>query len=150
MNFNRQFIKDFLEIAIPLTRLTRKDTPWNWDDRTEEAFQKLKKACITPPCFRIFIPGLPTKFETDASDLALGGCASILMDGKWHPVAYYSRKFSGPEERYDVHDKELLAIVACLQHWRIYAESCSELTIYTDHKNLVHFTTTKVLNRRQT
>jgi hypothetical protein len=72
-----------------------------------------------------------------------------LHEGKWHPIAYYSRKFLGPEERYDVYDKELLAIVACLQHWRVYAESCSELMIFTDHKNLVNFTTTKVLNRRQ-
>ena len=70
-------------------------------------------------------------------------------EGKWHPIAYYSRKFSKEEENYDVHDKELLAIVACIQHWRVYAESCSELTIFTDHKNLVNFTTTKVLNRRQ-
>jgi hypothetical protein len=42
-----------------------------------------------------------------------------------------------------------MAIVLCLEHWRIYAESCSALTIYTDHKNLVNFTTTKTLNRRQ-
>ena len=86
------------------------------------------------------------KIKTDASDLALGGCTSILISDKWHLVAYYLRKFLGLEERYNVHDKELLAIVACLQHWRVYAESCSELTIYMDHKNLVHFTTTKVLN----
>jgi hypothetical protein len=91
----------------------------------------------------------PLQIETDALDLALGACATQERDSKWHPIAYYSRKFSGPEERYNVHDKELLTIVAALQHWRIYAESCSDLTIYTDHKNLVQFTTTKVLNRRQ-
>ena len=31
----------------------------------------------------------------------------------------------------------------------MYAEGAPELTIYTDHKNLLHFTTTKQLNRRQ-
>jgi hypothetical protein len=72
-----------------------------------------------------------------------------MHDGKWHPIAYYSRKFTPAEENYDVHDKELMAIVLCLEHWRIYAESCSALTIYTDYKNLVNFTTTKTLNRRQ-
>jgi hypothetical protein len=149
LNFNRQFIKDYSKIAIPLTKLTRKDTTFVWSEEAERAFQQLKNASIKPPCFRIFQAGQPLRFETDASDLALGGCASQLHEGKWHPIAYYSRKFSGPEERYDVHDKELLAIVACLQHWRVYAESCSELTIFTDHKNLVNFTTTKVLNRRQ-
>ena len=87
--------------------------------------------------------------ETDALDLALGACITQERDGKWHPIAYYSRKFTPTEENYDVHDKELMAIVDAMRHWRIYAESCSELTIYTDHKNLTFFTTSKVLNRRQ-
>ena len=56
---------------------------------------------------------------------------------------------SAPEQNYNIYDKELLAVVYALQNWRVYAESCSELTIYTDHKNLLSFTTTKALNRRQ-
>ena len=53
------------------------------------------------------------------------------------------------EQNYDIHNKELLAVVNALEHWRVYAESSSELTILTDHKNLTMFTTTKKLNRRQ-
>jgi hypothetical protein len=71
-----------------------------------------------------------------------------MYEGKWHPIAYYLRKFEAAEENYDVHDKELLAIVACLKHWRIYAESCSKLTILSDYKNLTTFTTTKELTGR--
>ena len=149
VNFNRRFIKDYSTKALPLTKLTRKDTPFKWEQAQEDAFQSLKQACVEPPTMITFESGKPLRIETDASDLALGACATQERDGKWHPIAYYSRKFTGPEERYDVHDKELMAIVSALQHWRIYAESCSELTIYTDHKNLVHFTTTKTLNRRQ-
>ncbi len=67
----------------------------------------------------------------------------------WHPVAYYSRKLSPAEQNYDIHDKELLAIVAALEAWRVYIEGAPGLTILTDHKNLLHFTTTKELNRRQ-
>jgi hypothetical protein len=149
VNFNRRFIKDYSVKALPLTRLTRKDTPFKWEQAQEDAFQSLKQACIEPPTLITFKSGEPARLETDASDLALGACITQERDGQWHPIAYYSRKFTAPEERYDVHDKELMAIVDALQHWRVYAESCSELTIYTDHKNLVHFTTTKVLNRRQ-
>ena len=101
------------------------------------------------PTLAIFRSNEPLRIETDASDLALGACITQEKDGQWYLIAYYSRKFSGPKERYDVHDKELLAIVSALEYWRVYAESCSELTIYTDYKNLVHFTTTKVLNQRQ-
>ena len=149
VNFNRRFIKDYSKIAIPLTKLTRKDTPFKWGKEQDDAFETLKNACIAPPTLITFCSGKPMRMETDASDLALGACITQEKDGLWHPIAYYSRKFTGPEERYDVHDKELLAIVSALEHWRPYAESCSELTIYTDHKNLVYFTTTKVLNRRQ-
>ncbi len=53
------------------------------------------------------------------------------------------------EQNYDIHDKELLVIIYTLQHWRVYTESCSKLTIFTDYKNLVGFITTKELNRRQ-
>jgi len=57
---------------------------------------------------------------------------------------------SGPEERYEVHDKELLAIVKALQDWRPYLAGISKpIQIFTDHKNLRNFATTKQLNRRQ-
>jgi transposase InsO family protein len=149
VNFNRQFIQNFSKIAIPLTELTKKETPFEWTKKQDEAFETLKQACVEPPVLVSFRSGEPLRFETDASDLAIGMCAKQERDGKWHPIAYHSRKFTSAEENYDVHDKELLAIVVALEHWRVYAESCSDLLIFSDHKNLVNFTTTKVLNRRQ-
>ena len=56
---------------------------------------------------------------------------------------------SQAEQNYDIHNKELLVVVNTLEHWRVYAESSSELTILTDYKNLTMFTTTKKLNRQQ-
>ena len=53
------------------------------------------------------------------------------------------------EQNYNIHNKELLAVVNILEHWRVYTESSSELTILTDHKNLTMFTITKKLNRQQ-
>jgi hypothetical protein len=149
VNFNRQFIKDFSKIAIQLTKLTKKEIAWEWGEPQERAFQALKEACIQEPVLIAFTSGKPLRIETDASDLALGAVLLQEKEGKWHPIAYHSRKFSEHEERYDVHDKELLAIVVALEHWRHYAEGCSELTIFSDHKNLTYFTTTKQLNRRQ-
>jgi len=50
------------------------------------------------------------------------------------------------ELNYNIHDKELLAIVTALKKWRHYLEEAKLQTlIYCDHKNLVHFTTTKEL-----
>ena len=56
---------------------------------------------------------------------------------------------SQAEQNYNIHNKELLAVVNTLKHWRVYVESSSKLTILTDHKNLTTFTTTKKLNRQQ-
>lgn len=89
------------------------------------------------------------RLETDASDLAIGACLLQQHDGKWHPIAYHSRTLSPAEQNYNIHDKELLAIVASLEHWNVYAKGAPALDIYTDHQNLLTFTTTKKLNRRQ-
>jgi transposase InsO family protein len=148
-NFNRRFIENYARKALPLTKLTRKDETWEWSTKQQQAFEELKQAQLEPPVLIAFRTNEPMRMETDASDTCLGACITQLRDGHWKPIAYYSRKFTPTEERYDVHDKELLAIVSAMKHWRIYAESCSELTIYTDHKNLTFFTTTKTLNRRQ-
>lgn len=89
--------------------------------------------------------------ETDASDFAIGATMTQPgPDGKPRPVAYYSKKLIDAELNYKIHDKELLAIVRALQHWRVYLKGAKyPIKIITDHKNLTYFTTTKVLTRRQ-
>jgi hypothetical protein len=65
-------------------------------------------------------------------------------------VAYHSRKFKPAEINYDIHDKEMLAIVVAFKEWEHMLKSVAgEITVYTDHKNLEYFATTKVLTRRQ-
>ena len=87
--------------------------------------------------------------ETDASDLAIGAYWMQEYNSRWHLVAYISRKLSPAEQNYDIYNKELLAIVAALETWRVYAEGLPDLTIFTNYKNLLYFTITKQLNRRQ-
>ena len=89
--------------------------------------------------------------ETDASDEAIGATLNQKGDdGKLRPTAYYSRKMTAPETNYDIHDKELLAIVEALRHWRVHLEGAKyQVQILTDYKNLLYWTTTKELNRRQ-
>ena len=96
-----------------------------------------------------FDPAKPNRIETDGSDLAIGACL-LQPDSqkRWHPIAYYSRKLSPAEQNYDIADKELLAIVACLKEWHVYIEGAVETTVYTNYKNLLTFTTIKTLNRR--
>jgi len=71
-------------------------------------------------------------------------------ENRLHPVAFHSRNFQPAEINYEIHDKELLAIVDAFKHWRRYCEGAThQVQVYSDHQNLEYFTTTKVLNRRQ-
>jgi hypothetical protein len=61
-------------------------------------------------------------------------------DGRLHPIAYRSRKFPTVEIIYEIHDKELLAIIDAFEEWRHFLEGAQHTTtVYTDHKNLDNF-----------
>jgi len=150
-NFYRRFIFNYSDIVVPLTRLTRKDAPWNFSEDCRRSFNALKHAFTTAPILTHFIPDTPIIVETDASDYAVAGILSITCaDGEIRPVAYYSRTLTAPELNYDTHDKELLAIFEAFRNWRHYLEgSASPIDVVTDHKNLEYFSTSKVLSCRQ-
>ena len=150
-NFYRRFIYNFSDLTVPLTRLTRKDTPWSFGDAQRSAFNALKEAFTSAPVLTHWIPDRPIIIETDASDYALAAILSIqLENGEIHPVAFHSRSFNSTELNYDVHDKELFAIFEGFRIWRHYLDGAgTPIDVVTDHKNLEYFATTKVLNRRQ-
>ncbi|KFY32643.1 hypothetical protein V493_00008 [Pseudogymnoascus sp. VKM F-4281 (FW-2241)] len=122
-NFYRRFIAGYSKIAQPLTELTRKDLAFNWSDKAEAAFQELKTKFTEAPILATFDPKKKIILETDSSDFAIGACLNQPDEsGKPKPIAYYSRKLSPAELNYDIHDKELIAIVIAFEQWRVYLE----------------------------
>ena len=71
-NFYRRFIKNYGDLARPLTDLTKKGIPFKWNDKAKEAFQSLKKRILEEPILTEGDPDLPYEVETDASDFAIG------------------------------------------------------------------------------
>jgi hypothetical protein len=68
-----------------------------------------------------------------------------LHEGK--PVAYFSKKLSGPSLNYSTYDKELLALVRTLEIWQHYLWP-KEFGIHSNHESLKHIRSQAKLNRR--
>jgi len=154
VNFYRHFIQDFLTIARPLFDLTRSDQAWNWGTKEQKAFKRLKMAVTTAPILASPQDSEPFRIEADSSDFASGAVLSqqLPREDKWHRhlVAFYSKSLSPVERNYEIHDKEILAIIRALEEWRHFLEGARHLVeIWTDHKNLEYFMTAKKLNRCQ-
>jgi len=149
-NYYRRFIKDFAKIAAPLHALVRKEQKWKWEKEQEEAFGRLKEMFTTEPVLAILDIDREMRVEADASDYTTGGVLSLKCeDGKWRPVAFISKLLNATERNYEIHDKEMLAVIRCLEAWRHYLEGAKlEFEIWTDHKNLQYFMTSQKLNRR--
>jgi hypothetical protein len=157
-NFYRCFIEGFSKVARPLTELTKKNknakknASFVWTEECQQAFDRVKALFTEAPILVHFHPEKPTVVETDASDFALGAIMSQMQpeSSRLHPVAYYSRKFKPAKVNYDIHNKEMLAIVAAFKEWEHMLKSVADqITVYTDHTNREYFATTKVLTRRQ-
>lgn len=152
-NFYRVFIRNFSRIAKPLTLLTTaKEGPQiTLDPEAREAFAILKKALTEAPALTYFDSVRETRVETDCSDVAAGGILTqFAPDKKWHPVAFFSTTLQGPEVNYEIHDKELLAIIRALKEWRAELTSVQEpFLILTDHRAIEYFGQKQVLNSRQ-
>ena len=88
--------------------------------------------------------------EADTSNFAIEGVLSIKCeDNKWRPVAYISKLLNKTERNYKIHDKEMLAVICCLEVWRHFLKgSKSKFEIWTNHKNLEYFMSNQKLNHQ--
>ena len=87
-----KFLPNFSTITDPLRQLLKKNTPWNWSESQQCAFEKLKELLLSSDTLAFFNPDAYTEVITDASPVGLG--AVILQrqaDGHLHPVDYASR-----------------------------------------------------------
>ena len=110
-----------------------------------------KVVFTTEPILAILDINKKMRVEANASDYATGGVLSTKYeDGKWRPVAFISKSLNTIEWNYEIHNKEMLAVIRCLEAWRYYLEGVKlEFEIWTDHKNLQYFMTSQKLNCRQ-
>jgi len=156
--YYRYFISGYSATARPLLELTKKHTPFHWGQAQEKSFRMLQQAMCTSPV--LFQPDYSRQFylQTDASAYGLGAVLSQehpsekkgpTAKPKLHPVAYYSATFTPTERNYDIYERELLAIMKALNHWRSYLGwTVMPFIILTDHANLQYWKAPQNLTRR--
>ena len=126
--YYRYFIPNYSKIARPLLDLTKKATVWQWTDRHFKAFEELKTCMCQQPV--LIHPNFQKHFYLQVDTSAYGLGAVLSQEGTssptlakrlkpvLHPIAYYSATFTPTERNYDIYERELLAVMQSLVHWR--------------------------------
>lgn len=149
--YYRKFIPRYGAIAAPLTDLTKSSVKFNWTEQEQTAFELLKVKLTVADVLAHPDPSKQFIITTDASGFAISGVLSQDQpDGTRRPIAYMSKKMNAAERRYATHDKELLAIVRAVEHWRCYLEGNPHpVLLLSDHRSLQHLNRQPHLNDRQ-
>ncbi|KAL4586656.1 hypothetical protein LXL04_011298 [Taraxacum kok-saghyz] len=130
--YYRKFIRGNGKIARPLTALTKKDA-FLWTDESQLAFDQLKHTMTTTPLLVLPDFSQPFEIECDASGHGIG---AVLMQSR-KPIAYFSKGLSDKTLAKSAYEKEMMALVLAIQHWRPYLLGRT-FTVYTDQKSLRH------------
>jgi len=94
----------------------RKEEKWKWGDEQQGAFKQLNQVFTSRPL--LVAPDIDKEFrvKTDTSNFTTGGVLLIKCeDNKWRPVTYISKSLNKTERNYKIHDKEMLAVIHCLE-----------------------------------
>ena len=142
-SYYRRFVEGSSKLALPLTKLLRKDNEFVWTEERETSFQELKQRLVLAPILTMPKGNEGFVVYNDASGEGLG---RVLML-KDRVVAYISRQLKPHELNYPTHDLELAVVIFALKIWRhyLYRTRCE---IYTDHKSLKYIFTQRELNLR--
>lgn len=138
----RRFIPNFSSIAAPLNKLTsqKKDAiPFFWSPEADNSFKKLKECLVSAPILACPDYSQPFEVHTDASDFGIGAVLTQTLNGEEKVIAYMSKSLSSQERNYSATEREALAVLTAIEHWRCYLENGQKFLVYTDHSSLKWF-----------
>ena len=132
LNFYRRFLPHLANTVDVLNKAANAKA-LQWSQPVAEAFNKARTALATASALQLFAPAASTRLVTDALGVAAGAVLEQRISKAWAPVAFFSKSFSDTERRYAAFDRELLAIVLAVRHFRHLLEA-REFHVLTDHK----------------
>lgn len=134
--YYRRFIPEFSTIAHPLTQLTQKNRPFDWDEKCEVAFETLKDCLITAPTLSFPTADGTYILDTDASQTGVGAVLSQIQNNEERVIAYSSRTLNRAQRQYCTTKRELLAAIIFLCQFRHYLYG-QRFILRTDHASLI-------------
>ena len=135
VNYHRDHIKGYADIAAPMYELTGPKTVFEWEDRHQKCFENLKMAMTDAVTLTIPNSNATFVLDTDASDLSVGAELSQIQDGQERIVAFGSSVLSPQQRKYCTTRKELLAVVTFTRRYRHYLLG-RKFILRTDHNSL--------------
>ena len=148
-NFYRNSLEKWGQVIRSLTKLTAKRAWHTLGELEIQAFEKVKKLVLSDTIRVHYSPYAETRMKTDTSDEVIAGVLTQLQKNeKWKPAAYFSKTMSPEEMRYEIHDKEMLAVVRALQEWQgmLLDLQAVPFVAITDHRALEYFIIKRLLN----
>lgn len=142
VNYYRRFIPNMAKIAKPLNDTLKKSNQFKWTEECQFAFETLRDILCDDSILQYPDFTKPFVVTTDSSDYALGAVLSQGTIGSDLPVAYASRSLNKAEKNYSTTQKELLAIIFAIDHFRPYIFG-TKFIVVTDHRPLVYLNNTK-------
>jgi hypothetical protein len=155
LSYYRRFIPGLSKTAEPLINLTRKNQPFHWTIKYQNAFKQLKQDLMKLPYLANPDLNKPYVLYTDASDECIGACLTQLttspIPGETQeverPIYLLSHKLSRTQCRYSTIEKEAFAINCSLQKLNHYLYN-AEFKIKTDHKPLKYILDAPMQNKK--
>ena len=147
--YYRQFVKGYARLSAVLSPLTSKSAPGVvcWTAEGLEAFAQIKVSLVNVVTLTIPTEQDTFTLHTDASGCGIGATLNVERDGKTLPVAYFSKQLQGAQHRYSATELEGLAVFKSIHYFAHYLFG-GRFVVLTDHKALVSFLHSRVLNRR--
>ena len=142
--YYQRFIEGFSRIANPINSLKKKGKKFEWSQKCEDSFKKLKTLLTTAPILRIVDPNKYFIVCTDACNDGLGG----FLTQEGHVISYESRKLKVHEKNYATYDLELAAVTHGLKMWPHHLIG-RKFILMTDNKGLKYLLDQHNLNARQ-
>ncbi|WVZ18576.1 hypothetical protein V8G54_005898 [Vigna mungo] len=134
--YYRRFVEGYGKLAKPLTELLKKGK-FEWNEKAREA---LTSAHV------LALPDFSQEFHIEC-DASGGGVGAVLTQNK-KSVAFYSRALTEGNLSKSIYEKELMALVLPIQHWRPYLVG-RRFTVHTDQRSLKYLMEQRITTQSQ-